>query len=97
MMKSNPSDYFACSKLAGEWLFGKKKSESNNFTVLKNAINAKEYAFNQSTRKTTRNSLEISNKLVIGHIGTFYKPKNHEFIIDIFYELQKYIRTLSCF
>ena len=88
-MKNNPSDYFACSKNAGEWLFGKKISESNELIVLKNAVNANKFTFNQNIRKTTRNSLGISNKLVIGHIGTFYKPKNHDFLINIFYELQK--------
>lgn len=41
--------------------------------------------------KITKNSLNISeNSFVIGHIGSFRKPKNHTFLIDIFKKVKEY-------
>jgi glycosyltransferase involved in cell wall biosynthesis len=87
-MKDNPSHYFACSTNAGEWLFGKHKS--TQVKVLKNAVNAKEFAFNQNNRNRFRQELGIrDDQLVIGHIGRFNKQKNHSFIIEIFREIKE--------
>lgn len=87
-MQDYPSDYFACSKNAGKWLFGGGIA-ANELTVLNNAVHAKKFIFNQNNRLVTRKNLGITNELVIGHIGRFEKQKNHKFLIDIFYELQK--------
>lgn len=76
----------ACSKEAGEWLYGKK----NKFTVLKNAIDINRFIFNEEKRKIIRMQLGINeNDIVIGHVGRFFKPKNHKFLIEIFNEFQK--------
>lgn len=83
-MKDYPTDYFACSQKAGEWLFGKKVASSASHTVLKNAVNASEFKFNQKTRNQIRKELNIEDKFVIGHIGRFNKQKNHDFLLDIF-------------
>ncbi|MGG3943979.1 glycosyltransferase family 1 protein [Peribacillus psychrosaccharolyticus] len=87
-MRDYPSDYFACSKNAGKWLFGGEIA-ANELTVLNNAVHAKKFTFNQTSRLVTRKNLGITNELVIGHIGRFEKQKNQKFLIDIFYELQK--------
>jgi glycosyltransferase involved in cell wall biosynthesis len=86
-MKDYPSAYFACSKNAGNWLFG--KSAQRKITVLNNAVNTKEFAFNEDIRKRVRNEIGVTNQLVIGHIGRFNKQKNHEYLIDIFSEVVK--------
>jgi glycosyltransferase involved in cell wall biosynthesis len=83
-MKDHPTDYFACSKKAGEWLFGKKVSNSTRLTVLNNAVNVNEFEYNQAVRDQIRKELNIENKLVVGHIGRFNKQKNHDFLLDIF-------------
>lgn len=88
VMKDQPNEYFACSRRAGEWLFGKKVLNSKELTILKNAINVEEFKFNEETRKQLRKELGLENKLVIGHIGRFNKSKNHEFLIDIFKAVQ---------
>ena len=75
---------FACSESAGKWLF-----KDNPFTVIKNGIDADKFAFNESNRNDYRQELGLNDKKVIGHIGHFTYPKNHDYIIDIFTELDK--------
>ncbi|MFE5321205.1 glycosyltransferase family 1 protein [Paenibacillus sp. NPDC056579] len=83
-MKDNPNRYFACSRNAGEWLFGKERSATKEVTVLNNAVHVKSFQFNQDIRNRIRKELQADDKLVIGHIGRFNKQKNHSFLIDIF-------------
>lgn len=83
------TDYWACSELAGKWLFGKKILQTNRLTVINNAIDIEKYQYNENTRNEIRKQLQIQDKLVIGNIGRFAYQKNHEFLIDIFYEIQK--------
>lgn len=82
VMKDNANSYFACSKKAGEWLFGKENSKT--VTVLNNAVNVEEFKYNQEIRNTVRKELDADNKVVLGHIGRFNKQKNHEYLLDIF-------------
>jgi len=84
----NIADYFfACSKSAGEWLFGKEKCQSEYFYILNNAIDAKQYRFNSEIREKKRKELGIGGKLVIGHVGRFHPSKNHIFLVEIFKEI----------
>lgn len=76
--------FFACSETAGVWLFGKKTCKNNNFYILNNSIDAKRFIYDKKTRSKKRREFQIDNKLVIGHIGRFNIPKNHEFLIEIF-------------
>ncbi|WKY46936.1 glycosyltransferase family 1 protein [Eubacteriaceae bacterium ES3] len=73
-------DLFACSKDAGEWLFGNKC----HFHILKNAIDTDKFRFNEEIRQTKRAELNVTDRLVIGHVGRFDPQKNHTFLIDIF-------------
>lgn len=74
----------ACGIEAGKWLYGEK-----NFFVINNGIEAKKYKFDIKKRNNIRTELELNDKLVIGHIGTFNEQKNHKFLIDIFREILK--------
>lgn len=83
------SDYlFACSDEAGKWLFGKRAIRGNNYKIIKNAIDFDKYIFNESTRNEVRRNLGIEDKFVIGHVGSFTHPKNHKFLINLFYKIQ---------
>jgi glycosyltransferase involved in cell wall biosynthesis len=88
-MKDNPNYYFACSRNAGKWLFGKKVPYTNHVTLLNNAVNTNEFKFNETTRTRVRKELGVTNQLVLGHIGRFNKQKNHDYLIDIFHEVVK--------
>lgn len=86
----NIADYlFACSKNAGEWLYGKKACKSEKFFLLNNAIEVEKFLFNEDTRIQKRKELTIEDKFVVGHIGRFNTVKNHSFLIDIFREVHK--------
>lgn len=85
LINKNATLKFACSKEAGEWLYGDKK-----FQVINNGIIAKNYIFNNEVRRIKREELGIKEyEIIIGHIGRFQPQKNHKFIIDVFYELLK--------
>lgn len=88
-LNENSNHFFACSKEAGDWLFGSKKTRDRQIKVFKNAINCKEFSFNASVRKNVREALKIEDKFVIGHVGRFNSQKNHSFLIDIFNEVYK--------
>lgn len=88
-LKGNVSEYFACSKRAGEWLFGKEISNCGKVTVLNNAVDTEKFRLNDEVRNKVRSELSIEGKKVIGHVGRFNPQKNHEFLIDIFNEIYK--------
>ncbi len=84
------ADYlFACSNAAGIWLFGEKACQKDNYFVLNNAIDAKDFTYNEEKRLQTRRMLQIEDKFVIGHVGGFKREKNHEFIVKVFKEVYK--------
>ncbi|GAB5617071.1 glycosyltransferase family 1 protein [Faecalimonas canis] len=77
----------ACSDAAGKWMF-----RSTKFEIVNNAIDSKIYSFDKIKRRSIREKLGIqSDEFLIGHVGRFCYPKNHHFLIDIFYELNKKI------
>jgi glycosyltransferase involved in cell wall biosynthesis len=84
----NTADYlFSCSEKAGSWLYGSKATMKDNYKLIKNAIEAEKYRFNKISRDEKRKQLNIQNKFVVGHVGTFTSPKNHTFLLDIFKEV----------
>lgn len=84
-IKKYATDLFACGEDAGRWMF-----ETDDFTVIKNAIDVSEYAFDENIRFATRKALGIKpNSHVIGHVGRFQPVKNHEFIVRVFSTLLK--------
>lgn len=78
------TDYMACSKYAGEWLFGKKDVASGKVKILNNAIALEKFDYNEEIRRQVREELGLTNAVVIGHVGRFSHQKNHKKLIDIF-------------
>lgn len=75
---------FACSKIAGDFLFNKKK-----YYIIKNAIDTNKYKYDESIRKIVRKELGITKELLIGNIGRFCNQKNQLFLIDVFKIIHK--------
>lgn len=82
------SDYcFACTYNSGKWLFGEKTVKSEKFKVIPNAIDTEKYKFSERIRSEMRQSLELENKIVYGHVGRFHPSKNHAFLLDLYCEI----------
>lgn len=83
-------DYlFACSRMAGEWLYGKKACKKDNFMIINNAIDFDKFAFKENIRLKIRSSLHLDGKFIIGHVGRFHIAKNHAYLLDIFAGIHK--------
>ena len=79
------ADYlFACSKEAGEWLYGSDRINDDNYYLVKNSIDVNKYRYNKKIRDNYRKELNLDNKLVLGHVGRLSKPKNHIFLLKVF-------------
>ena len=83
------NEYWACSKLAGEWMYGKQAVADGRVTIINNAIDLKQFAFDEVKRNKLRKELGLQDCFVIGHVGRFMKQKNHDFLVDIFAEVVK--------
>jgi glycosyltransferase involved in cell wall biosynthesis len=76
----NATHYAACTRAAGEFLFGRKV-----FRVINNAMEIERFQFSPELRRKTRNELSLAEQnLVIGFTGRFCNQKNPLFAIDIF-------------
>lgn len=79
-LRKLPIIRLACSKQAGEWLYGR----SDCFEVIKNGINVEKFAFKESGRRECRAQLDISDDdKVIAHTGRLVDVKNQPFLLDV--------------
>ena len=77
------TDFWACSHMAADWLYGPQISRSR-IRIMPNAIETDKYTFCENDRKYYRSRYGLDGKLVIGHTGRFEYQKNHGFLIDVF-------------
>jgi glycosyltransferase involved in cell wall biosynthesis len=84
-----PTDYCACSVLAGEWKYS-KRIVKNKLRVLNNGIDLEKFAYNETVGKQIRQKWQIADDaFVVGHVGRLAHQKNHEFLVRIFAEVKK--------
>ena len=79
--------YFACSDLAGEFLFGKRCRKK--VIYVNNGISVEDFQFDEVIRRKMRKQYQLEGTLVVGSIGRLCKVKNQEFLLEIFAELLK--------
>ena len=85
--KRYATDYFACSELAGRYLFGNKTFDRGEVKIIHNAIDIDKFKFDEVARKKLRREFGIKDStIVIGHVGRFVQTKNHTFLVDVFKE-----------
>lgn len=90
-INKNATDFFACSKEAGQWLFGEYISEKE-LVIIKNGIDVDKYKYNEKIAFQIRRELEIDeDTFLIGHVGRFDLQKNHKFLIEIINKIDKKI------
>lgn len=77
------TDVCACSRLAGDWLYG-DQIPREKIQILPNAIDAEKYCFRQEIRNSIRKSLGLEDRVVIGSVGRYCYQKNQRFLIRAF-------------
>ena len=88
LLKYIGTKFLACSEEAKFWMYDKKIW--NNVIILKNTIECDKYAFDLKKRSKIRNELNIGNEYLIGNIGRLVAVKNQKFLIQIFFQIQKF-------
>lgn len=84
LLFSTITDYFSCSELAAQNIFGKRP-----YTFIPNVISPARFSFNEEKRKKIRRAFAVGNKLVIGSVGRLAEQKNPLYAIDVISELYK--------
>ena len=75
---------FACGDKAGTWMFKGKP-----FTLMRNAIDVQDFTYDPIRSHSVKESLGLTGKFVVGHVGQFRREKNHLFLIRVFHEVLK--------
>ena len=83
------TDYWSCSMVASEYFYNENIINSPKHHIINNAIQTKDYAFDEAVRNEIRKEYKLEDKYVIGHVGRFQYQKNHEFLVDVFNEYLK--------
>lgn len=84
------TDYWGCSSEAAEWLYG-NRIEKSKITLMNTAIDTERFAYDSVIRDKIRRELGLEKSFVIGNVGRFAYQKNHEFLVEVFYEIKKRI------
>lgn len=75
--------YVACSVDAGNFMFGRTPFTKKG-SVIPNGILTENFHFDSAARLEVRKRLNIDEKAkVLCHVGSFYKVKNHNFLIEV--------------
>lgn len=83
------TDFLSCSEQAAQFMFPSTIINQGKYKIVRNGIDVKKFQFSIDARKNYRQLLGVNGKKVVLHVGRFSSVKNHEFLIDIFYNLQK--------
>lgn len=86
LLKKYATQRLACSKEAGEWLYGKSKE----FKIIPNGIEVKKFIFDKDMRKEIHKKFSIkSDSFSMIILGRLSKEKNHIFLLDIMEKLMR--------
>lgn len=87
------TDYmWACSSDAGKVVFGEQRYNDGLVKVIYDNIDVDFFRETEDIRnraKAIRDKYGVSDKFLIGHVGSFRYAKNHSFLIDVFSEIKK--------
>lgn len=86
-LKKYATHLFACSKVAGEWMFG----QATNYKIIDNAIEVSKFQYQLEKRLQGRRELNIMQEFVVGMVGRLSNEKNPEFGVNVFSSLHKKI------
>jgi len=88
LIKYCATDLVACSKLAADYLFD---NSNRDIRIIENAIDFNRFKELENRNLSLRKKLNIDkDDFIIGHVGSFRKVKNHQFILKILKKLESY-------
>jgi len=91
MINSFSTHLLACSKGAGQYLFGEKGLEKANYAYFPNVIDYEKFiSTSQIEMKKFKVEEGLGNHFVLGHIGTFKEVKNHLFLLKMMEKMGKH-------
>ncbi|MCL1940081.1 MAG: glycosyltransferase [Desulfovibrionaceae bacterium] len=71
-------------------MYGNGLFDAGRVFVLPNATDGKAYAFHEEARNRICQDLGLEEScFVVGHVGRFVYPKNHDFLLDIFAAIKR--------
>lgn len=88
--ESNATDFWACSKVAADFLYG-EQIPREKIKLMSVPIDVENFGYDSEIRNKYRRKYNLENCFVMGHVGRFEYQKNHEFLIKVFYEVSQYI------
>ena len=77
----------ACSVSAAAYIFP-EEAVKRTF-ILKNGIDARQFAFSEEKRNRIREEYGLSDSFVLGSVGRFSPEKNHAFMLEILQSVRK--------
>ena len=86
----NTNHYFACSKQAGDFLFGNK-----DYITITNALDTKKYIYDENKRNNLRKKLNLENSIVMVQVGRLDEEKNPCFSIKLVSELKNELNNIK--
>lgn len=86
ILLSAVTDCFACSKMAGQSLFGKNHA----FQLVHNGIDLQKFHYSNNQRKIIRDELHIpEGDILVGSVGRLSSQKNYSFLLNAFSKVCK--------
>ena len=89
--------FFACSREAGEWLFGSRIVEGDRFYVINNSVDTDRFGYDEKKREEYRTLFNLADEKVFIQIGRMAKQKNYLFTLDVFAGYLKKDETAKLF
>lgn len=84
MINTFSTHLLACSRGAGEYLFGEKRLLEKNYTYFPNVIDYEQFlSTSEVDMKKFKVEAGLGTHIVLGHIGTFKAVKNHMFLLKV--------------
>lgn len=82
------TDYWACSWLAAEFLYG-DRIPKDYIKILRNTIDVNRFSYNEQIRNSVRRKLNLEGFFVLGNVGRMVFQKNQEFLLELMKKMPK--------
>ena len=88
MVRALSTHKWACCDRAGVFFFGERRWRSEG-RIVRNAVDARRFAFDPAARRAMRLRMGWENRLVVGHVGRLCHEKNQARLLDIFAQIRR--------